>query len=76
MSTKPRGLSLHIGVNFVDPVHYGGDRVGRLNACENDGDDMQGIARARGFETSVLTSADAARGMPNKSYDRERPFSI
>lgn len=59
--TKARGVSLHIGVNFVDKNHYGGSWDGRLNACEKDCDDMQAIAKAQGFATNVLKSRQATR---------------
>ena len=57
---EPRGISLHIGVNVVDPGHYGG-WDGKLNACEKDCDDMQVIAKAQGFETHTLKSRQATR---------------
>ena len=56
-----RGLSLHIGVNEVDPDHYHG-WDGKLDACENDCDVMQSIAQCRKFETRQLKSAEATRG--------------
>ena len=56
-----RGISLHIGVNRVDPQHYGGSWDGALGACENDCDVMQSIAKGQGFETRVLKSAQATR---------------
>lgn len=56
----PRGVSLHIGVNFLDPDHYSG-WDGRLYACENDCDDMRAIAKTQGFETHVLKSRQATR---------------
>lgn len=59
--TETRGVSLHIGVNFVDKNHYGGSWDGRLNACEKDCDDMQAIASSQGFETHVLKSQQATR---------------
>jgi len=58
---KARGISLHIGVNIVDPVHYGGSWDGKLNACEKDCDDMQVIAESQFFETQVLKSQQATR---------------
>lgn len=50
------GISLHIGLNRVDPAKYGGWN-GQLNACENDARDMAEIARKTGFEdrTMLLT---------------------
>ncbi|MFE5907817.1 caspase family protein [Streptomyces wedmorensis] len=51
----PTGLSIHIGLNSVDPAKYDG-WDGQLNACENDARDMAAIARANGFgETVILT---------------------
>jgi len=60
MNSK-RGVSLHIGVNIVDPAHYGGSWDGKLNACEKDCDDMQVIAENQGFETHILKSQQATR---------------
>lgn len=57
-TTKPKGLSLHIGLNSVDPAGYGG-WPGTLNACENDARDMERVAAARGFKTKVLLTKDA-----------------
>ena len=61
MIPAPRGVSLHIGVNFVDKNHYGGSWDGRLNACEKDCDDMRVIAKAQGFQTHILKSQQATR---------------
>ena len=55
-----RGISLHVGLNEVDPVHYGG-WVGTLNACEADAEDMQELAVERGFEAALLLTATATR---------------
>ncbi len=44
LATQKRGMSLHIGLNAVDPAHYNGWE-GHLNACEYDADDMEGIAK-------------------------------
>lgn len=57
---QSRGIALHIGVNVVDPGHYGG-WDGKLNACEKDCDDMQLIAKGQGFETHQLKSQQATR---------------
>ena len=53
-----RGISLHIGLNRVDPAQYDG-WDGALTACEFDANDMQAIAESQGFETSKLLTADA-----------------
>lgn len=55
-----RGISLHIGLNFVDPAHYNG-WDGKLNACENDATDMERIALAQRFETNLLLREKATR---------------
>jgi hypothetical protein len=55
---KPKGISLHIGLNSVDPAGYGG-WAGPLNACEFDANDMEKIAAAQGFKTKKLLTKDA-----------------
>ena len=60
-SNGPRGLSLHIGVNEVDPAHYAGWN-GPLKLCEADAALMSRIATERGFEPRLLTTRDATRG--------------
>lgn len=48
-----RGRSLHIGLNKIDPSHYGSD--GKLAGCHNDARDMEAMAKALGYEpTSKL----------------------
>ncbi len=49
----PKALSLHIGLNFVDPARYDG-WDGQLAACEYDADDMTALAKARGFKPTTL----------------------
>ncbi|MEN8652782.1 caspase family protein [Streptomyces sp. 21So2-11] len=44
----PQGLSLHIGLNAVDPGKYEG-WSGDLVACEQDANDMAALAAASGF---------------------------
>jgi metacaspase-1 len=56
----PKGFSLHIGLNFVDPKHYQG-WDGELAACEADAEDMTAIAKANGFEPQVLINKKATR---------------
>lgn len=57
----PVGYSVHIGINQVDeslPNYKGWDS--RLNACENDCDDMQRIAINNGFtHVTTLKTAEA-----------------
>jgi hypothetical protein len=57
---KPRALSLHIGVNSVDPKHYAGWK-GELKCCEFDADDMVRIAKAGGMKPKVLHTKNATR---------------
>lgn len=54
-----RGISLHVGLNTVDPSHYDG-WDGALSACEFDANDMQSIAESRGFETNILLTKNAS----------------
>ena len=46
-----RGVSIHLGLNTVDPSHYDG-WDGALTACEFDANDMESIAGSRGFTTT------------------------
>ncbi len=52
------GISLHIGLNAVDPMHYDG-WDGTLNACEFDAHDMQALAKKGGFATTQLLTKAA-----------------
>lgn len=52
-----RGISLHVGLNRIDPGHYGTD--GRLAGAENDATAMQRLAASLGYQTSVLLTAAA-----------------
>ena len=56
-----KGISVHIGLNRVDPDQYEG-WDGRLAACEADAKDMAGLAKARGFASCslLLTKAGTA----------------
>lgn len=59
-----RGVSLHIGLNEVNPNHYrdsaGNPWSGRLYACENDARAMAELATAQGFEVNdPLLTAEA-----------------
>jgi len=55
-----RGLSLHIGLNAVDPRHYAG-WSGDLMACEFDARDMAALARAQKLTPTVLLTKRATR---------------
>ena len=57
------GISLHIGLNRVDPRHYDGWN-GALGACEFDANDMEALAKTRGFTpTKLLTNAATAQAI-------------
>ena len=48
----PKGISIHIGLNSVDPAHYEG-WDGALAACEADAKDMYALAKKQGFQASL-----------------------
>ena len=55
------GISLHIGLNVVDPDKYGG-WDGRLLGCHNDAYAMQAIAQKLGYETNMMLDGQATAG--------------
>ena len=55
-----KGLALTIGLNSVNPRHYGG-WSGELNACEADAEDMANIARTKKFKVKTLLTKGATR---------------
>ena len=57
---EKKGLSLHIGLNAVDPDHYN-DWSGELESCENDANAMESIASGCGFQTKLLLTRDATK---------------
>jgi len=57
---KAKGVSLHIGLNGVDPKSYGG-WAGPLKACEADAQDMASIAKDGGFTSTLLLTKNATR---------------
>jgi metacaspase-1 len=52
-------LSLHIGLNEVNPDHYDG-WDGKLVACEFDANDMEALAESQGYTTKKLLTKEAA----------------
>ncbi len=56
----PKGAGLTIGLNAVDPKHYGG-WSGELNACEADAHDMTDIAKSAGFTVKTLLTKAGTR---------------
>ena len=57
---KPQAMSLHIGLNAVNPAHYGG-WSGELAACEFDARDMAAIAESKRMKSTVLLTKKATR---------------
>ena len=55
----PQGISVHIGLNSVDPTQYEG-WDGQLTACEADAKDMQALAKKQKFSSSTLLLTKAA----------------
>lgn len=64
-----RGFSINIGLNRIDPNHYGGD--GALAGCVFDANDMADIARSRGFQnpTILLDEQATAEAVSNAIAD-------
>jgi hypothetical protein len=52
------GVSIHIGLNSVDPKGYDG-WDGKLVACEFDAEDMAALAEGQGFTPNTLLTKDA-----------------
>jgi len=59
-SPPPTGYALAIGLNKVDPAHYGGP-VKELSGCEADAMDMKKIAISQGLNAQILVGKDATR---------------
>jgi hypothetical protein len=56
-----KGISIHIGLNYVDEEHYG-TGVSPLETCEQDAKDIQELALAQDFKsTFLLLSENATR---------------
>ncbi|HYG39771.1 MAG TPA: caspase family protein [Cytophagales bacterium] len=53
-----KGISLHIGLNYVNPDAYNG-WDGALAGCINDANSMQAIAMSQGFQTEKLIDSQA-----------------
>jgi metacaspase-1 len=58
-----KGLSVHIGLNSVDPNHYfdqnGNPWEGNLVACESDARAMKAIADKQGFASQIFLTQQA-----------------
>lgn len=57
---KAKAVSIHIGLNSVNPKHYAG-WSGDLLACEFDANDMAAIARDAGMKSTLLLTTKATR---------------
>jgi hypothetical protein len=57
---RGRGVSIHLGLNAVNPASYEG-WSGELNACEFDAKDMAGLARSAGITPTTLLTKNATR---------------
>ncbi len=55
------GISLHIGLNAVNPAYYDGSWNGKLKNAVQDAKDMQAIATQQGFQATVLIDNAATR---------------
>jgi metacaspase-1 len=55
-----KAISLHIGLNAVDPKAYGG-WSGPLAACEFDANDMAAVATSKGMKATVLLTKQGSR---------------
>ena len=53
-----KGISLHIGLNRVDPAAYNG-WAGTLAGCENDARSMKQIADACGYSSRIMLNDQA-----------------
>ncbi len=54
------GMALTLGLNSVNPKHYGG-WSGELSACEADAEDMASIAKGNKFKVTTLMTKAATR---------------
>ncbi len=59
-ATKPKAISLHLGLNAVSAAAYEG-WDGPLAACEFDANDMAALARGKGMKATVLLTKKATR---------------
>ena len=59
VSREPRGRSLHLGLNAIDPAEWHSD--GALMGCENDARAMADLAAEQGFVGRTLLTRHATR---------------
>ncbi|MVA76683.1 hypothetical protein GC722_11710 [Auraticoccus sp. F435] len=53
----PVGLAIHVGVDHVDPAHYGSDL--ELPSCRNDARAMAKLSEQLGYDSCLLLDSDA-----------------
>jgi hypothetical protein len=53
-----KGISIHIGLNYVDPARYNG-WDGELAGCINDARDLKAVADRLGYASSIMTDSQA-----------------
>ncbi len=53
----PRGVSVHVGVDKVDPAHYGSEMA--LGSCKNDANAMRELADELGYDSTVYLDENA-----------------
>lgn len=56
-----QGISLHIGLNEVNPLAYDGQWQGKLMGAVADAQDMYAIAQAQGFQARLLLNEQSTR---------------
>ena len=66
-----KAMSLHVGLNAVNPKHYEG-WSGELVACEFDAQDMAAIAHAAGMKPIRLLTKKATRPTFLQLLDRHQ----
>ncbi len=55
-----KGISLHIGLNYVNPEYYDGFNK-KLKACESDAIDFKFISESCGYSSKIMLREDATR---------------
>jgi hypothetical protein len=66
----PKGISLHIGLNQVDPTYYNEWNGGPLTGCVNDARDMKAVADSSGYESTILTDSQATANAVTRTIGR------
>lgn len=64
-----KGRSLHLGLNFLDPNHYGG-WDGELQSAEFDAEDIEALAKDIGYKTKILKRNKVTRAAVLAELDR------